>query len=452
MKKLKENKFIIILLVFLSICIFLIENSYLMAPDEYNYSHIPWTDHKISGLNDIVTSQLKMYQNWTGRIPVHTTIQILLYLGIWIYNIINPIIFIIFIIMLGSIIKKGNNYLKISFTLFLILFTIKAGGEKFIWLSGSINYLWTTTIMLGVVYYYYKILMKDKIITNKEIPIFLILSFFAGWSQENVAFVLGTFIITICIVNIKKFLKYSKRDKAILIIAIIIFGIGAMTLIFAPGNFLRASTMESDIKVSIHNILSNLKNMSRLGLIYIISLITIFVLRNKQEEQEKKELLKLNIMLIITVIMAMLPMLIITEFPLRSTLPYETMIFIGVIANSSAIIEKLNLKKSLIIIEIILTLGICYKLGNNIFVAQKYMLPYKEKIMTEINQAKEEGKKDVIISTFEEADKVKLLGPRGWLVDFSPTEDKDYIINQYMAIYYGFDSIATNKTIESDNK
>lgn len=237
MERVKENKFIIILLVFLAICIFLIENSYLPAPDEYNYSHIAWTDHKISGINDLITSQISLYQNWTGRIPVHTTIQTILWLGTWIYNIINPIIFIIFIILLGSIIKKEINYFKISLTLFLILFTIKAGGEKFIWLSGSINYLWTTTIMLGVMYYFYKILMKDKKLSNKEIPIFLILSFLAGWSQENVAFVLGTFIIMICLINIKKFLKYPKRDKAIIISSIIIFGIGALALIFAPGNF-----------------------------------------------------------------------------------------------------------------------------------------------------------------------------------------------------------------------
>ena len=81
MERVKENKFIIILLVFLAICIFLIENSYLPAPDEYNYSHIAWTDHKISGINDLITSQISLYQNWTGRIPVHTTIQTILWLG-----------------------------------------------------------------------------------------------------------------------------------------------------------------------------------------------------------------------------------------------------------------------------------------------------------------------------------------------------------------------------------
>ncbi len=450
MERVKENKFIIILLVFLAICIFLIENSYLPAPDEYNYSHIAWTDHKISGINDLITSQISLYQNWTGRIPVHTTIQTILWLGTWIYNIINPIIFIIFIILLGSIIKKEINYFKISLTLFLILFTIKAGGEKFIWLSGSINYLWTTTIMLGVMYYFYKILMKDKKLSNKEIPIFLILSFLAGWSQENVAFVLGTFIIMICLINIKKFLKYPKRDKAIIISSIIIFGIGALALIFAPGNFLRASTMQSDIKASIHHILSNLKNMGRLGIIYVISLIIIWILRNKQEQQDRKDMLKLHVILIVTFIVALIPMILINEFPPRSTLPYEAILLIGILANSSVIIENLNLKKSLIIIEIILTIGICYRLSNNIFTAQKYMVPYKEKITSEINQAKEEGKKDLVLSAFEESNKVQLLGPRSWLIDFSPTEDKDNIINQYMARFYGFDSIIINKAEESD--
>lgn len=304
--------------------------------------------------------------------------------------------------------------------------------------------------MLGVMYYFYKNLMKDKKLSNKEIPIFLILSFFAGWSQENVAFVLGTFIIMICLINIKKFLKYPKRDKAIIISSIIIFGIGALALIFAPGNFLRASTMQSDIKASIHHILSNLKNMGRLGIIYVISLIIIWILRNKQEQQDRKDMLKLHVILIVTFIVALIPMILISEFPSRSTLPYEAILLIGILANSSVIIENLNLKKSLIIIEIILTIGIYYRLSNNIFTAQKYMVPYKEKITSEINQAKEEGKKDIVLSAFEESNKVQLLGPRSWLIDFSPTEDKDNIINQYMARFYGFDSIIINKAEESD--
>lgn len=450
MEKIKKNKFTIILLVFFAICIFLIGKAYMPAPDEYNYSNITWTNHRISGIKDLITSQVSLYEKWTGRIPVHTTIQTILYLGTWIYHLINPIVFITFIILIGTIIFKESSYFKISFTLFLILFFIKSNGEKFIWLSGSVNYLWTTTIMLGVMCYFYNILMKDKKLENKDIPMFFILSFFAGWSQENVAFVLGTFIIIICLTNVKKFLKYSKRDKSIVIASIIIFGIGALLLIFAPGNFSRASAIHSDIKNSIQNVLKNLINIKELIVIYAISMIAILMLKSKK--QDKKEIVKTQAILIGTFIIALMPMVIISEFPPRATLPYEAIILVGILANCSIIIKELDLRKTIIVIEVICTIGICYKLSKNISIAQNYMLPYKEKITMEINQAKKQGEKDVVLSEFEESNRIVALGPTSLLVNFAPTESKDHIINEYMAKFYGFDSITINKSLESDNK
>ena len=86
--KMKDKKMyipIIILFVFIGLALYAINSGYMMAPDEYNYSNIAWTDHRLSSIGDIITSQMSMYQQWTGRIPVHTTIQTILYLGTWIY-------------------------------------------------------------------------------------------------------------------------------------------------------------------------------------------------------------------------------------------------------------------------------------------------------------------------------------------------------------------------------
>ena len=78
----------------------------MMAPDEYNYSHIPWTSNKLSGFHDIMISEMSMYQQWTGRIPVHTIIQSMLYLGTWIYQLLNPIIFIIFVLLICNVLSS----------------------------------------------------------------------------------------------------------------------------------------------------------------------------------------------------------------------------------------------------------------------------------------------------------------------------------------------------------
>ncbi len=92
----------------------------------------------------------------------YNIIQSMLYLGAWIYQIINPIMFIVFILLLGNIIFSKPNYFKVVLATFLIIFEILGLGEKFIWMSGSVNYLWTTTMMLILMCYYYAIFEKDK--------------------------------------------------------------------------------------------------------------------------------------------------------------------------------------------------------------------------------------------------------------------------------------------------
>ena len=141
-------------------------------------------------------------------------------------------------------------------------------------------------------------------------------------------------------------------------------------------------------------------------------------------------------------------MLLINEFPVRATLPYETLIMVGILANSEYIVKNLGFKKTVIIFQIIVTIGIGYKLLKNVSVAQNYMLPYKEKIATEINIAKMQNQKDVVLSAFEHTDKIAELGKFNLLVDFSPQSSKEYLTNMYMSTYYGFDSIVAVKDSE----
>ncbi len=447
MESLKKNKLSIFLLIVFMIVIYLIGKSYMPAADEYNYSHITWTNQRLSGIRDIITSQTILYEKWTGRIPVLTTIQTILYGGTWIYELLNPIIFAIFVVFIGCIVYKNPNYFKISLAICLCLFFIGAAGEKFIWLSGSINYLWTATLMLGVMYYFYQIIMLDKKISKKEMWLLFGLSFFSGWSQENTAFVLGSFIIVIGILNIKKVLKYSKREKAVIFTSVILFGIGSMLLIFAPGNFSRLNSTQASTE-RFYNMFKNLLYMSPLTAIYVTTIIILAIIKQKQDNITKKTMLKSQIIFILPVIIALLPMLLINEFPVRATLPYETLIMVGILANSEYIVKNLGFKKTVIIFQIIVTIGIGYKLLKNVSVAQNYMLPYKEKIATEINIAKMQNQKDVVLSAFEHTDKIAELGKFNLLVDFSPQSSKEYLTNMYMSTYYGFDSIVAVKDSE----
>ena len=77
-------------------------------------------------------------------------------------------------------------------------------------------------MMLILMCYYYAIFEKDKKLNFIQILFFWIVSFLAGWSQENVVFILGSFIIVIGIKNFKKFLKMNNKQKAYIILSILL--------------------------------------------------------------------------------------------------------------------------------------------------------------------------------------------------------------------------------------
>ena len=429
---------IIILFIFIGLALYAINSGYMMAPDEYNYSNIAWTENRLSSISDIITSQISMYKQWTGRIPVHTIIQTILYLGTWLYQIINPIIFIVFILLITNIIFKKPTYFKTILALFLICFLTKGLGEKYIWLSGSVNYLWTTTAMLIVIYFYYKIFEKDEKLEKYQIPLLFIFSFLAGWSQENVAFVLGSYIIVIGLSNLKKFKNYSTKEKATIITSIVLFGLGAILLIFAPGNFVRMGTNETGLQ--IENIIARFIEIKYLIVIYIITLIIIFIINVTNKKESKTKTLKNQILFILPIAIGMLPMIIISEFPTRSMLPYEIMIIIITIANIQWIINNYGLKKLVNIASIIISIPVIYMSIRNISYSEKYMIPYKEQIEQEINLAKIDNQTDVVLSRFDEANYLQSRTAK-FLVDYSPKAFSTNIINTYMAKYYGFNTI-----------
>ena len=60
---------------------------------------------KLNSFSDIITSEMSMYQQWTGRIPVHTIIsKYVIFREHGFIKQCNPTMFLVFILLLGSII------------------------------------------------------------------------------------------------------------------------------------------------------------------------------------------------------------------------------------------------------------------------------------------------------------------------------------------------------------
>ena len=105
-------------------------------------------------------------------------------------------------------------------------------------------------------------IIKKKKYNFMQTILFWILAFITGFSQENTAFVTGSFIIVLVLTNMKYLLKLPLKQKIYWILSILIFGIGAMLLILAPGNFVRLNSTSTEkhlyiIKIMIKILLKN---------------------------------------------------------------------------------------------------------------------------------------------------------------------------------------------------
>lgn len=176
MKSLKKlfSNYNFYIFTFIFFIILILSTNMNFKSDEFNYSHITWTSIRLSSLSDIITSQKILYLNWTGRILAHFFIQLFLFLDHNLFAVFNSLVFCLFIYLVMKLSNKKISLFLIIFTFSIAFLFIPVFGETVIWLSGSLNYLWPTTLFLLFIYIY----NKD---TNK-LPIVMLLAFLSGMS------------------------------------------------------------------------------------------------------------------------------------------------------------------------------------------------------------------------------------------------------------------------------
>ncbi len=260
-----------------------------------------------------------------------------------------------------------------------------------------------------------------------------------GWSHENTAFVLGSFLIVISLFNIKKLFSLPKREKLTLIISIIIFGIGAILLIFCPGNFHRLGS--GGFKLNYDLIISNILDIKYMIVIYVITLLLVFIAKfNDYKREIKNELLYF----ILPGLIGGLPMLLLNEFPPRAMLAYETVLVICIINNVKLIQDFIKQKNYALInkLGLVCTFLIAflsiYALSYKAWFAYKYIKPYKEEMINELRYCKISGMDEAVITQFKYLDKAMELDV---YMDMFPKVSDISIINSYCANYYGLKSV-----------
>lgn len=177
----------------------------------------------IASLGDIFNSQLEHYLHWGGRSIAHFLIQFFMWQGKIYFDFANTIVFLIFVILILKLAKSR----KIIYALIGIWICLPQFVPTMLWLTGSCNYLWMTTLQLGFLL---------ALTENRKIMIPL--GIFAGWSNEAGA-------ISILILSLIHLRTKKEPIECREILGLISFSIGLILLIFAPGNFERGGSIGS---------------------------------------------------------------------------------------------------------------------------------------------------------------------------------------------------------------
>lgn len=436
----------LILLVFGSL--FLLCHSVFVSPDDYNYTFVQgsFMQKRVDSLENALETAKYFYNNWTGRVIPHVLIGLFRNMNELIYEVVNSIVFILFIATITKVLNKKSSFLSLLSVFGYLAFS-RMFGEKFGWISGAFNYLWPSTFLVIFIYYFYNYFKDEKELNVLGKIALILFAFVTGFMHENVAFVGGAFLVCLLLFNIKKCLKFEKAKKIVVILTFIAFCLGAFATIFAPGNFTRVEQTDTNFS---WNFLNNYKENKWPLLVTLASMIAVIVVKNLDKIKARNfklkdydfEIVKEEFLFfVLPAFIATVPMAVISYFPPRAFLAYETMFMIVLAKNVYYIAENFKkYEKTIAVISILLTLFVFGKFSPSTLGQINYIIPYKEKITAQYEEAKAKGEKDVVVSKFEFMQWIHREDTIN-IDNFFPELIYKMPVNVLIAQYYGFDRV-----------
>jgi hypothetical protein len=190
---------------------------------------------RVESISDLITSQYNHYFVQNGRIILNGLAQLFLMSEnkLW-FNIVNTLLFGLFqfLILRRSTSLNIKNVYQYLLLVIALWFLIPSPNQTFLWLTGSINYMWGIFIVLLFLDSLDRINLKNHHVKTKYVLLILIFGFLAGFTHEGITIGVSG---ALCIAVAKNFKQY-KTSSLILIFG---FLLGTFVMVIAPGNMIR---------------------------------------------------------------------------------------------------------------------------------------------------------------------------------------------------------------------
>ncbi len=438
-------------------------------PNQFMNIPLPETVERVESFKDIFVSQYQHYATGNGRTIAHLFVQLFVWQGKWLFNLVNSFVFVLLILQIHWISNEGNISFqnlsagKICWIFFILWSFVADFYSVYLWLSGACNYLWPIVILLFFLMPYVHKFFNIKNSfnqTNKMNVLFFCLGICAGWGNEN----------TICwIIIVLAFWLYKlfsvKRTDNWMVFGFVGLCVGYAFLILSPGNAVRTNYyLENYFMSSWLNVFSIELLKERLisfGIIECLQALQwYFILTSLWTFDKNKAINQYCILVKCCCVLSLLfniTMLMTPEFPLRSG--FASLVFVTIATALTMHARNVEgkyfgvfgYKKCLTFVACIIFIVTLFGTYLGYFQIFEYDSDLKRMI-----QNHKQLHKDTILEIFEYGDKeylnklYKMSG--GHLLQATLSVNENHWQNVAVARYYGIKGIRMVKKDKETNK
>lgn len=237
-----KNKYYYLLLLAVGVFFYILNVQTPFSHDDYAYCFyydvdsytIRPTGIRVTGICQMFESMWHHYLCVNGRFVSHVLLQC--FCAFWgkdFFNVCNTIVFMMFLNTIVLLSGHKHSVFVVLFVFLVFMCVLPFPGQTMLWMTGSLNYLWTATFTLLYVYW-----LKNQ--NRRTSSVFVHLVVFVvclaiAWTNESITapVALGLFLY---------FIFNKNQFKGIVITSYVGYALGAALIVLGPGTFARVSS------------------------------------------------------------------------------------------------------------------------------------------------------------------------------------------------------------------
>lgn len=210
-----------------------------MMDDEWYGTNLV-TGAPLTGLGDVVESQVWHFMNWGGRCITHGLLQLTLMSGELWADILNLIMTLFLTAMICLTVERRGlmTFLQAHAMIYALSANLKM---SMLWQAGAVNYIYSSAWILLFMLPYLRSLRDSERRPMAGAAAWLLpLGLMAGWSNENMGPV--CFLLALGTV-IDRRERLNRRPEGWMVSGMISSLAGSILVVAAPGNFVRSAVL-----------------------------------------------------------------------------------------------------------------------------------------------------------------------------------------------------------------